>query len=107
MLGAKVEGTKGERQMAEQGRPLIEVLCDEDGCNKGKTMRTKRPSVKMSKQQLAEALAKALNLLNDAHHEFTDRQTNDFHEIVACLNGNEDVRRDFWNNGTLDSRDLI
>jgi hypothetical protein len=72
---------------------------------------TKRPSVKMTKQQAAEALALALNLLNDLHarfgDEFSTRQENDYYEAIACLKASEDVRADFANNGTLDSRDLI
>jgi hypothetical protein len=70
---------------------------------------SKRPSVKLSKRQLAEALAEALNLLNDLDRDqWSVRQTNDFHRLAAAaLNGNEDVCADFWNNGTLDSRNLI
>jgi hypothetical protein len=69
---------------------------------------SKRPSVKMSKQELADNLAKALNLLNGLNRdEWTNKELGEYHSLIRCLEGNKDVREDFANNGTLDSRDLI
>jgi hypothetical protein len=69
-----------------------------------------RPSVKMSKVQAAEALAKALNFINHLqsrfYDELTQKESGDFHELCHLLT-NDDVRADYMNNGTLDSRDLI
>ena len=53
---------------------------------------------KMTRQQLAEALAKAMNLLNDVDREgWTNRQLGDWHELAHLMP--ESV--DYMNNGTV------
>lgn len=62
-----------------------------------------RKSKKMTRQQLAEALAKAMNLLNDLDRdEWTDRQLGDFHELANLMP--ESV--DYMNNGTVMADEL-
>ncbi len=58
---------------------------------------------KMTRQQLAEALAKAMNLLNDVDRdEWTNRQLGDWHELAALMPESADYR----NNGTVFAREL-
>jgi hypothetical protein len=58
---------------------------------------------KLTRAELAEALAKALNLLNDVDRdEWTDRQLGAFHELAnvapECC--------DYANNGTVQGKDF-
>ena len=72
---------------------------------------TRRPTCKLTKNQLAEALAKAMNLLNhlraSSEDGFPAREDDDFHEIAHVLRANQDVSESFWNNGTLRADELI
>ncbi len=53
---------------------------------------------KMTRQQLAEALAKAMNLLNDVDRdEWTSRQLGSFHEQANLM----PESADYTNNGTV------
>ncbi len=65
-------------------------------------MKTKR--TKMSKSQMAEALALALNLINDVDRdEWTNRQLGEFHELAALA----PEACDYMNNGTVRAKDLL
>lgn len=68
-------------------------------------MKTKnKTSAKLNRRQLAEALAKALNLLNDIDRDgFTNRQLGDFHELAAI----PPASVDYANNGTVLPEELI
>ncbi len=58
---------------------------------------------KMTRAELAEALAKAMNLLNDIDRDgFSDRQLGHFHELADLIP--ECV--DYANNGTVLATDL-
>lgn len=58
----------------------------------------------MTKQQLAEALAKAMNLLNDVDRdEWSNRQLGDWHELAAIM----PEKCDYRNNGTVMAEDLV
>lgn len=60
---------------------------------------------KLTKFQLAELAAGAMNLLSDLDHEsFTERQTGAFHKLVAMLPAEEQPL--FWNSFTLQPKDL-
>lgn len=62
-----------------------------------------RSNKKMTRQQLAEALAKAMNLLNDvAREDWSNRQLGDWHELAYLMP--ESV--DYMNNGTVMPNDL-
>ncbi len=62
----------------------------------------------MTKVELAETLAKALNLLvhlrASSEDGFAPREDDVFHALANALP--EPVREAFWNNGTLSGRDL-
>lgn len=59
----------------------------------------------MSKSELAEALAMALNLLNDLDRdEWTPRQLGVFHELSRRFVPDS---ADYANNGTVTVKDLI
>lgn len=58
---------------------------------------------KMTRQELADALAKAMNLLNDVDRdEWSNRQLGVFHELA----GRMPASVDYANNGTVMGRDL-
>lgn len=63
---------------------------------------------KMNKAELADMAAKAMNLLMDLKcyfgDDFSTRQENDFNELAYMLP--EQVRGDYWNNATLEARDI-
>ena len=62
-------------------------------------MKAKR----MTRNQLAEALAKAMNLLNDVDRDgWSNRQLGDFHELAALM----PESADYANNGTVTAREL-
>jgi hypothetical protein len=64
-----------------------------------KAQRTK----KMTRQEMAEALAKALNLLNDVDRdEWNNRQLGQFHELADLV----PECCDYANNGTVMAKDL-
>jgi hypothetical protein len=70
-------------------------------------MRTKKAKA-LTKRELAEMAAGAMNLLMDMRCYFrddmSDRQEDDFNALAAMLP--EGVREDYWNNSTLDVRDF-
>jgi hypothetical protein len=58
---------------------------------------------KLTREQLAEALAEALNLLNGLdREEWTASQENTFHALAKLV----PEGTDFWNNGTVYGREL-
>jgi hypothetical protein len=62
-----------------------------------------KPSKKMTRKQLAEALAKAMNLLNDVDRDgWTNRQLGDFHELARLM----PATADYANNGTVMADEL-
>jgi hypothetical protein len=64
-------------------------------------MKTK--AKRLTRVELAEALAKAMNLLNDLDRDgWTNRQLADWHELAGLMP--ESV--DYMNNGTVMARDL-
>lgn len=64
-------------------------------------MKTKEK--KLTREQLTEALAKAMNLLNDLDRdEWNNRQIGDFHALANLM----PERCDYANNGTVMSSDL-
>lgn len=66
-------------------------------------MKTKSKSKKLTRAELAEALAKALNLLNDVERdEWSNRQLGQFHELAAMVPD----ECDYANNGTVLPTDL-
>jgi hypothetical protein len=58
---------------------------------------------KMTRKQLAAALAKAMNLLNDVDRdEWSNRQLGEWHELAALM----PESADYMNNGTVMTDEL-
>ncbi|HKB40328.1 MAG TPA: hypothetical protein VKD72_28110 [Gemmataceae bacterium] len=65
-------------------------------------MKTKKTK-KMTRNELAAALAKAMNLLNDIDRDnFNNRQIGDFHELASLM----PEEADYANNGTVMADEL-
>jgi hypothetical protein len=63
----------------------------------------KTTNKKMTRAQLAEVLAEAMNLLNDlCQDDWTNRQKGDFHSLAKLMP--ESV--EYWNNGTVFAKHL-
>ena len=61
----------------------------------------------MNKQQLAETLAQALNLLNGMNSDMNTEQQQDYHDILSSIPTQLLDRADFYNNGELAASDLL
>jgi hypothetical protein len=63
----------------------------------------------MTKQELAEALAKALNVLNSVKgsEDIMDCERNAIYDVIAMIPGQAIENVDFHNNGTIYAENLI
>jgi hypothetical protein len=71
--------------------------------------RQHKGTTTMNKQQLAEALAKALNVLNSVKglDELLDSERNAIYDILAMIPEKAMENVDFNNNGTIYAENLI
>ncbi len=61
----------------------------------------------MTKMQLAEALAEALNILNGLQAELDSSQQNPIHKLFATIPADILEACDFTNNGAIRAKSLV
>lgn len=70
---------------------------------RGKRETKEKTMKKMTREQLVEALAKAMNLLNDVDRdEWTNRQLGEYHTLARLM----PEKCDYANNGNVFGKDL-